>query len=44
MSAKDWSRLLLLSLLWGGTYMLAAIALKGWPAGAGNGVTPLVLV
>ncbi len=44
MNAKDWSRLLLLSLLWGGTYMLSAIALKGWPAGAGNGVTPLVLV
>ncbi len=44
MNAKDWTRLLLLSLLWGGTYMLAAIALKGWPAGAGNGVTPLVLV
>jgi drug/metabolite transporter (DMT)-like permease len=44
MNAKDCSRLLLLSLLWGGTYMLAAIALKGWPAGTGNGVTPLVLV
>ncbi len=44
MNTKDWSRLLLLSLLWGGTYMLSAIALKGWPAGAGNGVTPLVLV
>jgi drug/metabolite transporter (DMT)-like permease len=44
MNAKDWSRLVLLSLLWGGTYMLGAIALKGWPAGAGNGVTPLVLV
>lgn len=44
MNAHDWSRLLLLSLLWGGTYMLSAIALKGWPAGAGNGVTPLVLV
>jgi drug/metabolite transporter (DMT)-like permease len=44
MNPKDWSRLLILSLLWGGTYMLAAIALKGWPAGAGNGVSPLVLV
>ncbi len=44
MIAKDWGKLLLLSLLWGGTYMLSAIALKGWPAGAGNGVTPLVLV
>ncbi len=44
MNAKDWSRMLLLSLLWGGTYMLAAIALKGWPAGAGNGVSPLMLV
>jgi drug/metabolite transporter (DMT)-like permease len=44
MNAKNWSRLMLLSLLWGGTYMLAAIALQGWPAGAGNGVTPLVLV
>jgi drug/metabolite transporter (DMT)-like permease len=44
MNAKDWGRLLTLSLLWGGTYMLGAVALKGWPAGAGNGVTPLVLV
>jgi drug/metabolite transporter (DMT)-like permease len=44
MNAKDWGRLLTLSLLWGGTYMLGAIALKGWPAGEGNGVTPLVLV
>jgi drug/metabolite transporter (DMT)-like permease len=44
MNARDWSRLLILSLLWGGTYMLAAIALKGWPAGAGDGVTPLTLV
>jgi drug/metabolite transporter (DMT)-like permease len=44
MTAKDWTRLILLSLLWGGTYMLAAIALKGWPAGAGNGMSPLTLV
>jgi drug/metabolite transporter (DMT)-like permease len=44
MNTKDWGRLLLLSLLWGGTYMLAAIALKGWPAGAGNGVSPVTLV
>jgi drug/metabolite transporter (DMT)-like permease len=44
MNAKDWGRLLALSLLWGGTYMLGALALKGWPAGEGNGVTPLVLV
>ena len=44
MGMKDWGRLLLLSLLWGGTYMLAIIALKGWPSGAGNGVTPLFLV
>jgi drug/metabolite transporter (DMT)-like permease len=44
MNAKDWGRLLTLSLLWGGTYMLGAIALKGWPAGEGDGVTPLVLV
>ncbi len=44
MNLRDWGRLILLSLLWGATYLLSAIALKGWPAGAGNGVTPLVLV
>ena len=44
MNLHDWGRLILLSLLWGATYLLSAIALKGWPAGAGDGVTPLVLV
>ncbi len=44
MNARDWGRLILLSILWGATYLLSAIALQGWPAGAGNGVTPLVLV
>ncbi len=44
MNARDWVRLLLLSLLWGATFILAAVALNGWPAGAGNGTNPLVLV
>jgi drug/metabolite transporter (DMT)-like permease len=43
-TTKDWQRLLLLSLLWGGTFLLSAIAIKGWPAGAGNGLPPLTVV
>jgi drug/metabolite transporter (DMT)-like permease len=44
MTAKDWQRLLLLSLLWGGTFLFSAVAIKGWPAGAGNGLPPLTVV
>jgi drug/metabolite transporter (DMT)-like permease len=44
MNARDWMRLLLLSLLWGGTFLFSAIAIKGWPAGAGNGLPPLTVV
>jgi drug/metabolite transporter (DMT)-like permease len=43
MSALNWLRLLLLSLLWGGTFLFAAVAIKGWPAGAG-GIPPLTVV
>ena len=31
MSAKDWGRLTLLSLLWGGSFFFVAIALRGLP-------------
>lgn len=31
MSAKDWGRLLMLSLLWGGSFFFVAIALRGLP-------------
>ena len=44
MNARDWGRLILLSFLWGATFILSAVALNGWPAGAGNGTNPLVLV
>lgn len=44
MGAKDWGRLMLLSLLWGGTFLFSAVAIKGWPAGAGNGLPPLTVV
>jgi len=44
MNGRDWGRLLLLSLLWGGTFLFSAIAIKGWPAGAGNGLPPLTVV
>ncbi|MGL5113728.1 MAG: DMT family transporter [Beijerinckiaceae bacterium] len=44
MKPADWLRILALSVLWGGTYMLASIALKGWPPETGGGVTPLTLV
>lgn len=44
MSLQNWLRLILLSLLWGGTFLFAAIAIKGWPAGAGNGIAPLTVV
>jgi drug/metabolite transporter (DMT)-like permease len=44
MSLQNWIRLLTLSLLWGGTFLFAAVAIKGWPAGAGNGLPPLTVV
>jgi drug/metabolite transporter (DMT)-like permease len=44
MSLQNWLRLFVLSLLWGGTFLFAAIAIKGWPAGAGNGLPPLTVV
>jgi drug/metabolite transporter (DMT)-like permease len=44
MNLQNWLRLLALSLLWGGTFLFAAIAIKGWPAGADNGMTPLTVV
>ncbi|MCA3565261.1 MAG: DMT family transporter [Methylocystis sp.] len=44
MNGRDWGRLVLLSLLWGGTFLFSAIAIKGWPAGAGNGLPPLTVV
>jgi drug/metabolite transporter (DMT)-like permease len=44
MKNADWLRLIALSLLWGGTHMLASVALKGWPPGSGGGVDPLTLV
>jgi drug/metabolite transporter (DMT)-like permease len=44
MNGRDWGRLFLLSLLWGGTFLFSAIAIKGWPVGAGNGLPPLTVV
>ncbi len=44
MTLRDWTKLIALSLLWGGTFLLAAIAIHGWPAGAGNGLPPLTVV
>ncbi len=44
MSLQNWIRLLTLSLLWGGTFLFAAVAINGWPAGAGNGLPPLTVV
>jgi ABC-type spermidine/putrescine transport system permease subunit II len=32
MTLQTWLRLLLLSLLLGGTFLFAAVALNGWPA------------
>lgn len=44
MTLQNWVRLLTLSLFWGGTFLFAAVAIKGWPAGAGNGMPPLTVV
>jgi drug/metabolite transporter (DMT)-like permease len=44
MSTANWGRLALLSVLWGGSFLFAAVAIKGWPAGAGNGLPPLTVV
>jgi drug/metabolite transporter (DMT)-like permease len=44
MTLRDWTKLIALSLLWGGTFLLAAIAIHGWPVGAGNGLPPLTVV
>jgi drug/metabolite transporter (DMT)-like permease len=44
MSLQNWIRLLILSLLWGGSFLFAAIAIKGWPAGTGNSIPPLTVV
>ncbi len=44
MTLATWIRLLILSVLWGGTFLFAAVALKGWPAGAGDGLPPLTIV
>jgi drug/metabolite transporter (DMT)-like permease len=44
MSIKDWQKLLLLSFIWGGSFLFGAIAVKGWPAGAMNGLPPLSIV
>lgn len=44
MTLQNWLRLLTLSVLWGGTFLFSAVALKGWPAGAGNGLPPLTVV
>jgi drug/metabolite transporter (DMT)-like permease len=44
MSPRNWLRLLTLSVLWGGTFLFAAVAIKGWPTGSGNGIAPLTVV
>jgi drug/metabolite transporter (DMT)-like permease len=44
MSAKDWGKLLLLSFIWGGSFLLGLIAVKGWPSGALNGLPPMTVV
>jgi drug/metabolite transporter (DMT)-like permease len=44
MSAKDWQKLLLLSFIWGGSYLFGSIAVKGWPTGSMNGLPPLSIV
>jgi drug/metabolite transporter (DMT)-like permease len=44
MTLQNWLRLLSLSLLWGATFLFAAVAINGWPTGAGNGIAPLTVV
>jgi drug/metabolite transporter (DMT)-like permease len=44
MSVKDWQKLLLLSFIWGGSYLFGSIAVKGWPTGSMNGLPPLSIV
>jgi drug/metabolite transporter (DMT)-like permease len=44
MNAKDWAKLLSLSVIWGGSFLFAAIAIKGWPSGAMNGLPPMAVV
>jgi drug/metabolite transporter (DMT)-like permease len=44
MNAKDWGKLLLLSFIWSASFLFAAIAVKGWPAGAQNGLPPMTVV
>jgi drug/metabolite transporter (DMT)-like permease len=44
MNAKDWGKLLLLSFIWSASFLLAAIAVKGWPPGTQNGWPPMTVV
>jgi drug/metabolite transporter (DMT)-like permease len=44
MTLQNWLRLVALSVLWGATFLFAAVAIKGWPAGAGGGLPPLTVV
>lgn len=44
MSLTNWLRLFALSVLWGGTFLFAAVAISGWPVGAANGLPPLTVV
>jgi drug/metabolite transporter (DMT)-like permease len=43
MSTKDWSKLLLLSFIWSTSFLFAAMAVNGWPAGSSNGLPPLTV-
>jgi drug/metabolite transporter (DMT)-like permease len=44
MNARDWGKLLLLSFIWSASFLFAAIAVKGWPSGANNGLPPMTVV
>jgi drug/metabolite transporter (DMT)-like permease len=44
MTIANWLRIVALSVLWGGTFLFAAVAIQGWPQGAGNGLPPLTVV
>jgi drug/metabolite transporter (DMT)-like permease len=44
LNAKDWGKLLLLSFIWSASFLFAAIAVKGWPSGAQNGLPPMTVV
>jgi drug/metabolite transporter (DMT)-like permease len=44
MTFANWLRIAVLSLLWGGTFLFAAVAIQGWPQGAADGLPPLTVV